>query len=69
MTTQQIRTLPTEEKLQIMEAIWEDMRMHYESAPIPSETITLLRHRQDRVDRGESKLLEWDIVKSAIGRG
>ena len=69
MTTQQIRTLSTEEKLQIMEAIWDDMRNHYENAPIPSEVVDLLRHRQNRVATGEVQLLNWDEVKSAIGRG
>lgn len=49
--------------------IWEDMRERYEDAPIPEEILRLLRYRQDRVSRGESKLLEWDQVKLAIGRG
>lgn len=69
MTALQIKTLPTEEKLQIMETIWEDMRDHYDAAPVPSEVIALLRHRQDRVIKGEAKLLDWDQIKSAIGRG
>jgi hypothetical protein len=69
MTALQIKTLPAEEKLQIMEAIWEDMRDRYENAPVPSEVIDLLRHRQERVATGEAKFLDWDQVKSAIGRG
>lgn len=69
MTTLEIKTLPTEQKLQIMEAIWEDMRDRYENAPVPPEVITLLRHRQERVAKGEAKFLDWDQVKSAIGRG
>ncbi|HVE15407.1 MAG TPA: addiction module protein [Chthoniobacterales bacterium] len=69
MTTQQIKSLPAEEKLQIMEAIWEDMRDHYENAPIAPEVIDLLRHRQARVAAGDAKFLDWDQVKSALGRG
>jgi Putative addiction module component len=69
MTTQEIKTLSTEEKFKIMEALWADMQTHYESATISPELLALLRHRKDRVDRGEAKLLEWDEVKLAIGRG
>jgi len=69
MTTQEIKTLPTDEKVRIMETIWEDMREHYEEAPISQDVIDLLRERQARVERGEARLLDWDSVKSAIGRG
>jgi len=41
-----------------MEAIWEDMRDHYEEAPISQEKIGVLKERQSRVERGESRLLE-----------
>ena len=69
MTTQEIRTLPTDEKVRLMEAIWEDMRDHYEESPISQEVIDILRERQARVERGEARLLDWDKVKFAIGRG
>jgi len=69
MTTQEIRALPTDEKMRIMAEIWEDMRDQYEDAPISQEVMDLLKERQARVDRGEAKLLEWDKVKFAIGRG
>ncbi len=69
MTIQEIRTLPTDEKVRIMEAIWEDMREHYEEAPISQDLIDLLKERQSRVERGEARLLDWDKVKFAIGLG
>jgi hypothetical protein len=69
MTTQEIRTLTPDEKVRIMSAIWEDMRDHYDGAPISQEVIDLLKDRQARVDRGEAQLLDWDKVKFAIGRG
>jgi len=64
-----IKSLPTDEKVRIMEAIWDDMREHFEEAPISQEVIDLLRERQARVAHGEAKLLDWDQVKSALGRG
>jgi hypothetical protein len=69
VTAQEIKTLPTDEKFRIMEALWEDMRDHYEEAPISPEVIDLLKERQARVERGEAKILDWDKVKAAIGRG
>jgi len=65
MTTQVIRTLPIDEKVRIMAAIWEDMRDHHEEAPISQDAIDLLKERQAQVNRGEAQLLEWDKVKFA----
>jgi hypothetical protein len=69
MTAQEIRTLPIDQKVRIMEVIWEDMRDRYEESPISQEVIDILRERQSRVERGEARLFEWDKVKFAIGRG
>jgi hypothetical protein len=69
MITQEIRTLPIDEKVRIMAAIWEDMRDHYEDAPISQDVIDLLEERRSRINRGEAQLLDWDKVKFAIGRG
>ena len=69
MTAQEIRTLPTDEKVRMMAAIWEDMRNHYEEAMVSQEVIDSLKERQARVVRGEAQLFDWDKVKTAIGRG
>lgn len=71
MTTEEIKGLPTEEKFLIMETLWDDLREHYERAEIPDSHKDLLRSRRQRVESGESgesKLLDWDDVKSSIGR-
>jgi len=68
MTTEEIKRLPTEEKFLIMETIWDDLRDHFESAEIPESHKELLLSRRRRVQSGESKLLDWDDVKSSIGR-
>ena len=69
MTTEEIKTLPTEEKLQLMEALWADLRDHYEREEVSPELARLLEERRERVARGEVRLLDWDEVKSGIGRG
>jgi putative addiction module component (TIGR02574 family) len=68
MTTEEIKRLPTEEKFLIMEALWDDLRDHFEHAEIPESHKELLRSRRQRVETGESKLLDWDEVKSSVGR-
>ncbi len=68
MTTEEIKSLPTEEKFLIMEALWDDLRERFEQAEIPEEHKSLLDSRRGRFESGESKLLDWDSVKSSIGR-
>ncbi len=69
MTAQEIRKLPTEEKFQIMETIWEDLRDRFDASEISPALRNLLRERRARIARGEAKLLDWDSVKHSIGRG
>ena len=69
MTAQEVKILPTEEKFQIMEAIWEDLRERFETSEISPQLRDLLRDRRARVASGEARLLDWDSAKFAIGRG
>ena len=69
MTVAEAKAMPIGQKFQIMEALWEDMRERFESMPVSDEVKALLDERRSRVARGESKLLDWDQVKSALGRG
>jgi hypothetical protein len=69
MTVAEAKAMPIGEKFQLMEALWEDMRERFESMPVSDEIKTLLDERRARAARGESKLLDWDNVKSALGRG
>lgn len=63
MSVAEIRALPLEEKLQIMEALWEDLHPHFESDEVSTELARLLDARAARVDHGDSKLLEWTDVR------
>lgn len=68
MTAQEIRTLPTAEKLQIMETIWDDLRERFESTDVSPSLRKMLDARRERGKRGEVAVLDWDSVKSTIGR-
>ena len=68
MTTFEISQLSLREKLQIMQAIWEDLRGHVDQMGLPESHALTLDSRRNRVENGESKLLDWDQVKHAIGK-
>jgi putative addiction module component (TIGR02574 family) len=68
MTAEEVRALPMAQKLQIMEALWEDLRDRFEQSDIPQELKDLLDQRRARAREGLAKVLPWDAVKSSIGR-
>jgi putative addiction module component (TIGR02574 family) len=68
MTTEEVKALPIEQKMQIMEAIWEDFRERFDKLEISEEVKELLDRRRARVQKGEAQLLDWDSFKGTIGR-
>lgn len=68
MTANEVRALPLTEKIQIMEALWEDLRDRFDRMDIPQSHKDLLDQRRARAEKGESQLHDWDAVKSLIGR-
>ena len=68
MTTDEIKRLPIEEKIQIMEVLWGDLRERFERAEIPSSVKRLLDGRRERVRSGQAQILDWDSVKGTLGR-
>jgi putative addiction module component (TIGR02574 family) len=69
MSIAEIHQLPIEEKLRLMEALWEDLRDRFEQMSIPPTQQALLDERRARVQNDGAKLLDWDAVKGTIGRG
>jgi len=68
MTADEVRTLPMAQKIQIMEALWEDLRDRFEQLELPQRLQDLLDQRRARVREGAAKIVDWDAVKSSIGR-
>lgn len=62
-----LRELPLSEKLQIMEAIWEELRLNAEGIPVPQWHRDLLDSRQKTVEEKREEILEWDDVKDLLG--
>jgi putative addiction module component (TIGR02574 family) len=68
MIAAEIKALPMAEKIQIMEALWEEFRSNYDESDISIEMKSLLDQRRKRVRSGEYQLMDWDSVKNQIGR-
>ena len=68
MTAEEVRTLPMAQKIQIMEALWEDLRDRFAQSELPPRLRDLLDQRRARVRDGSAQVLDWDTVKSSIGR-
>ncbi len=68
MTVADIAKLSLREKLQVMEAIWEDLRGRVDTMEVPEEHRRILDERRARIESGEAKLLDWDQVKHSLGR-
>ena len=68
MTIEDVRALPVERKIQIMEPIWEDLRERFERSEISPSQKQLLDRRRARVRAGAARLLDWDTVKGTLGR-
>lgn len=68
MTVEDIAKLSLREKLQVMEAIWEDLRGHVDTMEVPEEHRRILNERRARIESGEAKLLDWDQVKHSLGQ-
>lgn len=68
MTADEVRALPLDQKIQIMETIWQDMRDRLEQSEIPDRVQELLDQRRARAQAGSAKVLDWDAVKASIGR-
>jgi putative addiction module component (TIGR02574 family) len=67
MSIAEIHQLPLSEKLQIMEAIWEDLRAKVDQVAVPDWHRDLLDTRRQAVAENREQILEWDEVKHSLG--
>jgi len=63
MSIAEVMQLPLAEKLQIMEAIWEDLRAQAERVPVPQWHRDLLDERRKAAEEGREELFDWDSIK------
>ena len=55
-----------EEKLQAMEALWDDLSRNSDILESPSWHEDILRERQQRLADGEASFMDWEQAKAYI---
>lgn len=67
MTQLEIAKLPIEEKLQLMESLWDALcREPSMETAIPTWHADVLSERRARLDAGEESISEWEEAKKRI---
>ena len=61
-----IKHLSREEKLRVMEAIWEDLSCEDESIDSPAWHQEALQETENRIKSGEEKILDWKEAKAVL---
>ncbi|MBI3345337.1 MAG: addiction module protein [Gammaproteobacteria bacterium] len=56
------------EKLQAMEALWDDLSRNPDTLESPAWHEEVLRERQQRIASGEAVFLDWEHAKTDIRR-
>ncbi len=63
-----LRSMTTQEKLRLLEAVWRDLRRHPEDVMSPEWHQHVLAEREQRIASGESRFLELNEAKADILR-
>ena len=61
-----LKEMTIEEKLRIMEDIWDDLRQHADQVPIPSWHGEVLAERKAAIERGEGVFTDWETARRRI---
>ena len=62
----EIKQMSREEKLRIMEALWEDLSSEDQSIQSPAWHESLLQETEQRVQAGQEKILDWKDPKKEL---
>jgi len=61
-----LKQMTTEEKLQMMEAIWDDLCQHADTLPSPEWHRELLAEREEAIARGDEQFEAWEVARKKI---
>jgi putative addiction module component (TIGR02574 family) len=61
-----IEKLSPEERLRLIEALWESLRRNPETLPLTAAQRDELDRRLDEIDRGETETIPWEEVKRRL---
>ena len=61
-----LKQMTIEEKLQVMDAIWDDLNQHADEMQSPAWRGKALEAIEAAIERGEESFDEWNAVKRRI---
>jgi hypothetical protein len=65
-STIEIKHLSREEKLRVMEAIWEDLSREEDEVESPNWHQKALLETEQRLNSGQEKIVDWKIAKKEL---
>jgi len=61
-----LEKMSTEEKIQAMEIIWNDLCGKADNIPSPFWHKKVLQEREDRINKGDDEFVDWNSAKKQI---
>ncbi len=61
-----LKQMSVSEKLQLMEALWDDLSRDADALESPEWHGQVLNEREERIASGKAKFSDWDQAKSDI---
>ena len=61
-----LKEMTVEEKLQLMEAIWDDLSQNAEQVPPPAWHGQALKALEEAIQRGEETFEDWETARRNI---
>ena len=66
MSRSEIQQMPRQEKLRLMEALWDDLSRDEAELESPVWHATALAETQQRLDKGQEQVLDWEQAKAEL---
>ncbi|MDA8016559.1 MAG: addiction module protein [Thermoanaerobaculia bacterium] len=61
-----IESMSVEDKLRLIESVWNDLSRNAEAVPVPDWHLTELQERERRLQDGRSTLSDWSDVRRRL---
>ena len=62
----ELHQMPLQEKLFVMEALWDDISSNENDVEIPQWHQTILDEREELVAQGNAQFIDWEVAKKHI---
>ena len=67
-TLSEIKQMSRQEKLHLLETIWQQLSVDEEQIEVPQSHKKMLEERAAMAERGESGFLDWEQAKKQISK-